>query len=525
MSTVEKLESSPTTHEDTHASKNNIPLVFASLMLGMLLVSLGQTIFATALPTVVGELGGVDQMSWVITAFLLAQTIGLPIYGKLGDQIGRKPLFIFALSMYLIGSVVGALGQNIWIIIVARAIQGLGGGGMMVLSQAIIADIIPARQRGKYMGLIGSVFGLSSVLGPLLGGFFTDGPGWRWALWFNVPLALVAIVIAVFAMHLPARGGGHAKLDVWGTVFMAGFATCLILFLSWGGKDYEWGSATIIGLIIATVACAVLFVIVELRAKEPLIPMTLFVNRNFVLCTLAGLVIGIIMLGTLSYMPTYIQMVHGMSPTKAGLMMIPMILGMMPTSIVVGIIVSRTGNYKWYPVVGMFINAVGLFLLGGLETHDSLLHLGLVLFVFGFGLGCAMQILVLIVQNAFPVSMVGTATASNNFFRQIGMAVGSAIVGSVFTSRLQSLMGERVPDAMQEMGPDAAQYTESFSDSGSHSITPDLVNQLPGVLHEAVITSYNDALVPIFTVLIPLAVIAGVVLIFTRQEKLKDTVE
>ncbi|MCJ7859192.1 MDR family MFS transporter [Corynebacterium kalidii] len=511
--------------EASHASKNNIPLVFASLMLGMLLVSLGQTIFATALPTVVGELGGVDQMSWVITAFLLAQTIGLPIYGKLGDQVGRKPLFIFALSMYLIGSVVGALGQSIWVIIIARAIQGLGGGGMMVLSQAIIADIIPARQRGKYMGLMGSVFGLSSVLGPLLGGFFTDGPGWRWALWFNVPLALVAIVIAVFAMHLPARGDGKARLDVWGTVFMAGFATCLILFLSWGGKDYEWGSATIIGLIVATVVCAVLFVLAELRAKEPLIPMALFANRNFVLCTLAGLVIGVVMLGTLSYMPTYIQMVHGMSPTKAGLMMIPMILGMMPTSIVVGIIVSRTGRYKWYPVVGMFITAVGLFLLGGLQTHDSLLHLGLVLFVFGFGLGCAMQILVLMVQNAFPVSMVGTATASNNFFRQIGMSVGSAVVGSVFTSRLQTMMGERVPAAMQEMGPEAAPYADSFSSSGSHSITPDMVSHLPGALHEAVITSYNDALVPIFTVLIPLAVVAGVVLLFTRQDKLKDTVE
>ena len=293
----------------TPAPKNNVPLVFVSLMLGMLLVSLGQTIFATALPTVVGELGGVDQMSWVITAFLLAQAIGLPIYGKLGDQIGRKPLFIFALSMYLVGSVIGALGQSIWVIIAARAIQGLGGGGMMVLSQAIIADIVPARQRGKYMGLIGSVFGFSSVLGPLLGGFFTDGPGWRWALWFNVPLALVAIIIAATSMRLPARGSGHARLDVWGTVFMAGFATTLILAITWGGKDYAWDSPTIIGLLIATVVCAVLFVLVELKADQPLIPMDLFRNRNFVLCTLAGLVIGVVMLGALSYMPTYIQMV------------------------------------------------------------------------------------------------------------------------------------------------------------------------------------------------------------------------
>ena len=253
--------------------------------------------------------------------------------------------------------------------------------------------------------------------------------------------------------------------------------------------------------------------------------MDLFRNRNFVLCTLAGLVIGVVMLGALSYMPTYIQMVHGMSPTKAGLMMIPMVLGMMPTSIILGFVVSRTGRYKWYPVIGMAITAVGLFLLGGLESHDSLLHLGLVLYVFGFGLGCAMQILVLMVQNAFALSMVGTATASNNFFRLIGMSVGSAVVGSVFTSRLTSMMGERVPDAMTELGPDAAEYADTFSGSGSHNLTPDMVSQLPGELHEAVITSYNDALVPIFAVLTPLSVIAAVILLFTRQEKLKETLD
>ncbi|WP_313502911.1 MDR family MFS transporter [Corynebacterium variabile] len=505
------------------AAKNNVPVVFSALMLGMLLVSLGQTIFSTALPTVVGELGGTDQQSWVITSFLLAQTIGLPIYGKLGDQIGRKPLFIFALSTYLVGSVVGALAPNIWIIIVARAIQGIGGGGMMVLSQAIIADVVPARERGKYMGMMGAVFGLSSVLGPLLGGVFTDGPGWRWALWFNVPIALIAIAISLFALHVPKRGEG-AKLDIWGTLFMAGFATCLILFITWGGKDYAWGSATIIGLIIATVICAALFVFAESKAAAPIIPLELFKNRNFVLCSTAGIVIGIVMLGTLAYMPTYIQMVHGMSPTKAGLMMIPMVLGMLPTSIIVGIVVSRTGQYKWYPVIGMVVAAAGLFLLGGLETHDGLVHLGLTLYVFGFGIGMAMQILVLMVQNSFPVTMVGTATASNNFFRQIGMSVGSAVVGSVFTSRLQDNMGDRVPGALQSLGDKAAEFTAMFSGE-NHSLTPALVDTLPGPLHEAIITSYNDGLVPIFTVLVPFALVGAAILFFTREEKLKETVE
>lgn len=504
-------------------AKNNIPLVFSALMLGMLLVSLGQTIFSTALPTLVGELGGTDQMSWVITAFLLAQTIGLPIYGKLGDQIGRKPLFLFALGTYMVGSLVGALAPNIWVIIVARAIQGIGGGGMMVLSQAIIADVVPARQRGKYMGAMGAVFGLSSVLGPLLGGVFTDGPGWRWALWFNIPVALIAIVISVFALHVPRRGSG-ARLDVWGTLFMAGFSTCLILFLTWGGKDYAWGSPTIIALIVATLACAVLFVVAENRAVAPIIPMELFRNRNFVLCTVASLVVGVVMLGTLAYMPTYIQMVHGMTPTKAGLMMIPMIAGLLPTSIAIGFIVSRTGRYKWYPVTGMIVATAGLFLLGGLQTHDSLFHLGVTLFVFGLGLGMAMQILVLMVQNSFPVSMVGTATASTNFFRQIGMSIGSAVVGSVFTSRLQDNMGDRVPVAMGQLGDKAKDYAALFSGQ-NHSLTPELVKHFPNALHEAVITSYNDALVPVFTMLIPFAVIAAVTLVFTREERLKDTVE
>ena len=514
-----------TAEDNTSAAptKNNIPLVFSALMLGMLLVSLGQTIFSTALPTVVGELGGTDQQSWVITSFLLAQTIGLPIYGKLGDQIGRKPLFIFALTTYLVGSVVGALAPNIWVIIIARAIQGVGGGGMMVLAQAIIADIVPARQRGKYMGMMGAVFGLSSVLGPLLGGLFTDGPGWRWALWFNVPVAVIAIAISLFALHIPKRGTG-AKLDLWGTVFMAGFATSLILFITWGGKDYAWGSATIIGLIIATVAFAALFVFAESRAAAPLIPLELFKSRNFVLCSSAGVIVGIVMLGTLAYMPTYIQMVHGMTPTKAGLMMVPMILGMLPTSITVGIVVSKTGRYKWYPVIGMLVTALGLFLLGGLEAHDGLVHLGLVLYVFGFGIGMAMQLLVLMVQNSFPVSMVGTATASNNFFRQIGMSVGSAVVGSVFTSRLQDHMAERVPSALQSLGNQAQEYTSMFS-GGNHSLTPALVDSLPGALHEAIISSYNDGLVPIFTVLVPFAIIASGILFFTREEKLKETVE
>lgn len=505
---------------------HNVPLVFASLLLGMLIVSLGQMIFSTALPTIVADLGGVDKMSWVITVYLLTMTIGLPIYGKLGDQIGRKPLFITAILLFLAGSVIGALAWNIDVLIAARAVQGLGGGGLMVLSQAIVADVVPARERGRYMGIMGAVFGVSSVLGPLLGGFFTEGPGWRWALWFNIPVCLLAMTVAVLYLHLPRRGSG-ARLDIPGILLMVIATTSLILLTTWGGHEYAWSSPTILGLSAAFVVCAIAFIVVERRADHPLIPMSLFAARNFSLATAAGLIIGVAMFGCLAYLPTYIQMVHGLGPTAAGLMMTPAMVGMMGTSIVIGNVVSRTGRYKWYPVVGSVIMALGMFLIGTLETHDGLVHLGAVLFVFGLGLGMCMQLLVLIVQNTFPVSLVGTATASNNFFRQIGGTLGSAIVGSLFVSRLADLMSQRVPDAAAASGPAGAAFAKSSAEGGgsANSLSPEVLGGLPGPLHEAIAGSYNDALVPIYLVMVPLVLVAAVLLVFLREDALRETIE
>ncbi|BAV22215.1 uncharacterized MFS-type transporter Rv1877 [Corynebacterium glutamicum] len=492
----------------------------------MLLSSLGQTIFGSALPTIVGELGGVNHMTWVITAFLLGQTISLPIFGKLGDQFGRKYLFMFAIALFVVGSIIGALAQNMTTLIVARALQGIAGGGLMILSQAITADVTTARERAKYMGIMGSVFGLSSILGPLLGGWFTDGPGWRWGLWLNVPIGIIALVAIAVLLKLPARERGKVSVDWLGSIFMAIATTAFVLAVTWGGNEYEWASPMIIGLIITTLVAAIVFVFVEKRAVDPLVPMGLFSNRNFVLTAVAGIGVGLFMMGTIAYMPTYLQMVHGLNPTQAGLMLIPMMIGLIGTSTVVGNIVSKTGKYKWYPFIGMLIMVLALVLLSTLTPSASLALIGLYFFVFGFGLGCAMQILVLIVQNSFPITMVGTATGSNNFFRQIGGAVGSALIGGLFISNLQDRFTENVPAAVASMGEEGAQYASAMSDfSGASNLTPHLVESLPQALREAIQLSYNDALTPIFLALTPIAVVAAILLFFIREDHLKETHE
>lgn len=511
------------TTNGAQSPSKNVPLVFACLMLGMLMGSLGQMIFSTALPTLVGELGGADQMSWVITVFMVTMTIAMPINGKLGDQIGRKPLYIAAIVFFLIGSTLGALAQSMNMMILARGIQGLGAGGLMVGAQAIIADVIPARERGRYMGIMGGVFGLSSVLGPLLGGFFTDGPGWRWALWFNIPLGIITLLMVIFILHVPRRGNG-ANLDWPGTITMTIATASLILFVTWGGREHPWGSPVILGLIASTIVFGVAFVLIERRAEDPLIPMSLFRVRNFVLATTAGLIVGVAMFGTLAYLPTYIQMVHNMSPTAAGLMMIPMMAGMILTSTVVGQRVSATGRYKLYPIVGLFIVCASLVGMGTLHAHDSLVKLGVILAIMGIGLGLVMQLLVLIVQNAFPVSMVGVATASNNFFRQIGGALGAAIIGSLFSHRVGNFIGERIPAAIHELGAAGPKMAQKLGANSQTNLTPADVHHLPGPIAEVIVNSYNDALTPLFTAVAPLALLAALIMIFVRQDSLKETI-
>lgn len=507
------------------STPTNVGLVFVALMTTMLMSSLGQMIFGAALPTIVGELGGVEHMSWVISAFLVTMTIAMPISGKIGDLVGRKWLYIASIAIFVIGSTIGGFANSMTLLIVGRAIQGFGAGSMMISSQAIMAEVTTARERGKYMGYMGAVFGVSSVLGPVLGGWFTDGPGWRWGMWMNIPLGLLAIGVAFAVLNLRTGKANWRHFDWIGTVLLAISTTSLILLTTWGGTEYEWGSAMILSLAAVTVISAVLFVVVEMNSTDPLIRMGLFRNRNMVLTTVAGTILGVAMMGALAYLPTYLQMVHTMTPTEAGLMMIPMMIGMLGTSTIIGNIIARTGNYKPYPIVGMFATAVALYLFSTLETTTSLVVVGIYFFVFGFGLGMVMQVLVLIVQNSFPIAMVGTATAANNFFRQIGSALGASIVGSVFVHNLQNNMAENLPAAFAKMGDQGAELAQKFAQSdGSNRLTPQAVVNLPEPVRDAVLMSYNDGLVPIFLFMVPLAIVAGLVLFGVRREQLKETI-
>lgn len=436
----------------------------------------------------------------------------MPIYGKLGDLIGRKGLFIAGLGVFVAGSIVGGLAPDMTWLIIGRAIQGLGGGGLMIMSQAIIADVVPVRERSKYMGIMGAVFGLSAVIGPLLGGWFTEGIGWRWAFWINIPLGILAIAFAAVFLRLP-KHRARFTFDIWGTLTMAISVTSIILVTSWGGNTYDWNSPQIVGLIIVAVVAAAAFVLAEYKASDPIIPLSLFQSRNFVLATIAGLFIGVAMFGTLAYLPTYLQMVAGVNATVSGYLMLPMIAGLMITTIGTGAIASKTGRYKWMPLASMVVIGVALALMSTLTVDTALWIMLGYMFVLGAGIGLGMQILVLIVQNSFPGTMVGTATASNNFFREIGASVGGALVGALFTSRLTDLLTTGLAGAGGAAGGDL------------NSLTPSAVTALPDAIRDIIVGAYNDAPTPVFLLLVPMVVLGFVALLFVKEVPFRTTLD
>ncbi len=494
-------------------TKRRIWIIFSALIAGMLLSSLDQTIVSTAMPTIVGQLGGVEHQVWITTAYILATTIVMPIYGKFGDVLGRRRLFLVAIAIFTLASVGCAFATDFWMFVVFRAIQGLGGGGLMILSQAIIADIVPASERGKYLGPLGAIFGLSAVAGPLLGGFFVDHLTWQWAFYINIPVGIAAFVIALVALKLPNKRA-TLRIDWLGVVFLSIATTCLIMFTDFGGDaEVGWGSMTTWSWALGLAVAVGLFILTESRAQDPIMPLSLFRNRIFVTATGIGLVLGIGMFAAIGFVPTFLQMSSGTSAAESGLLMLPMMVGLMGTAIGSGILISRTGKYKIFPILGTLITGGAMAAMTALAASTPIWLICVYLFFFGAGLGLIMQVVVLVVQNAVPAAEIGTATSANNYFREMGAALGTAVFGALFTSRLT----ENLRGVFTDAGASASDAADATA-----TIDPSTLAQLPDSVREGVVTAYADALAPVFWYLIPFIAIAFVLALFLKQIPLSD---
>ncbi|WP_290853043.1 MDR family MFS transporter [Gordonia sp. (in: high G+C Gram-positive bacteria)] len=499
--------------------KKVVYLIFGSLVAAMFLSSLDQSVVGTALPTIVGDLNAVSHEGWIVTSYLVAIAIVMPVYGKVGDLFGRRWPFLIAIAIFLCGSLGSALSTSFAELVIFRSLQGLGAGGLMILSQAIIADITSARDRGKYMGPMGAIFGVAAVLGPLLGGWFAQGPGWRWCFWLNVPVALTALIISFFALKLPMK---HVKkkFDFLGTLFLALATTGIVLVTSWtsivsGGK-YDWSNPWLLGLLIGSIVSLILFIVVELKVEEPLIPLRLFKDSVFSVSVAVAFVVGMTMFAALAYLPTFLQMARDVDPTDSGLLMLPMTIGLMITAVGSGLMITKTGKYRIYPILGMAVTAVGIGWMTQITANMSMILFGAMIFVLGFGMGLVIQTIVIAVQNAVSPSEVGTATSTNNFLREIGAAVGTSVFGTVFTSKLT----EKLTDIKSDFPSAGASVDDAAG------LTPDKVGALKDVdpeAYNAIVDAYASAMAPSFWYLLPVAIIGFVLSLFLRDRTLSTT--
>ncbi|MCX4695976.1 MDR family MFS transporter [Streptomyces sp. NBC_01408] len=490
-------------------------VIFGTIMLGVLLAALDQTIVGTALPTIVADLGGGDHMSWVVTSYLLAETVSTVLVGKFGDVFGRKLIFQISAIIFISGSFLCGFASNMTLLILWRGVQGIGAGGLMVTAMALIADVVPLRERGKYQGAIGAVFGVATVIGPLLGGLFTDSLSWRWCFYVNVPIAILVVIAA--ARTIPAvRAPGKTVIDYLGIALVAVGASALILATSWGGNEYAWNSAVIIGLFAGGVLALALFCLAEVRAAEPMLPMRLFRNPVFSVCSVLSFVVGFAMLGAMTFLPTYLQYVDGDSATVSGVRTLPMVIGLLIASVFSGNVTSKTGRYRIFPIVGCAVMGVGLYLLSLMGPGTSTWLESLYMFVLGTGIGLCMQVLTIAVQNTVDYADLGTATSGVTFFRTLGSAFGTAVFGTIYANSLGPGLETAVAEAARTTGADPAQLgAAAQSPEGVHGLEPEAA--------APVIAAYAEALQTVFLWTVPVAVFGFVVALFLKQVKLRDS--